>query len=433
MLIRSRLAAMMFLEFFIWGAWYVTVGNYMKAHGMFDHVPWAYTVGPIAALASPFFLGMVADRFFATERVLAAMHLLGAVAMFVAPFAAAAGPAMFIGALFVHMLAYMPTLGLTNSLAFHHIENQERDFPFIRVLGTIGWIVANWVVSKGFHADFGGIQFHVAAAAGVLLALFSLTLPHTPPPAAGRRVSLREVLGIDALRLLRDRAFLVFLVGSFLLCIPLAAYYSFAPIYAGKIGFKDIAATMSLGQMSEIVFMLLMPWYFRQLGVKWMLIVGMLAWVVRYGLFAAADDGAIRWMALVGILLHGICYDFFFVTGFIYTDKKCTSDIRGQAQGLLVLVTQGLGLGVGAQLVGRLVAAATPESARQLQEQSARLAKEGFAAGDPSLLDQSNGLATQASALIDWQMVWMWPAIGAGAILVLFAVLFRDRMVESRG
>ena len=360
MLTRTRLSVMMFLEFFVWGAWYVTVGNYMKAHGMFDEVKWAYTVGPIAAIISPFFLGMIADRFFATERVLSAMHLIGGAAMLVAPLAAAWGPGYFIAALAVHMLAYMPTLGLTNTLAFHHIEDQERDFPVIRVFGTIGWIVANWVVSIVFRADFQPTQFYVTGIAAWGLALYSLTLPHTPPPAAGKRVTLGEIVGIDALRLLREPSFTVFLVGSFLICIPLAAYYAFAPLYAGKIGFSDVAFTMSFGQVSEIVFMLLMPWFFRKLGVKWMLLTGMLAWVVRYGLFAAADDGNIRWMALLAILLHGLCYDFFFVTGFIYTDKKCTRNIRGQAQGLLVLVTQGLGLGIGAQLVGWLVASATP-------------------------------------------------------------------------
>jgi nucleoside transporter len=430
MLIRTRLSVMMFLQFFIWGAWYVTVGNFMKAHGMFDHVPWAYTVGPIAALVSPFFLGMVADRFFATERVLAAMHVIAGLAMIAAPFAAAAGPGPFIAVLLVHMLAYMPTLGLTNSLAFHNIADQERDFPIVRVLGTIGWIVANWVVSKGFHGDFDSVQFYVTGVACLALAGYSLSLPHTPPPAAGRKSTFREVLGVDALRLLRDWPFAVFLVGSFLVCIPLAAYYSFAPIYVGKIGFTDVAATMSYGQMSEIIFMLLMPWFFRKLGVKWMLIVGMLAWVVRYGLFAAANEDSIRWMVLGGILLHGICYDFFFVTGFIYTDKKCTAEIRGQAQGLLVLVTQGLGLGIGAQLVGRLVAAATPESARQFQQQATELAIQGFATNDKTLLDRSNELASQANALIDWHMVWIWPAMGAAAILLLFALLFRDSSVE---
>ncbi len=433
MYIRSRLSVMMFLQFFVWGAWYVTVGNYMKAHGMFDQVSWAYTVGPIAAIISPFFLGMIADRFFATERVLASMHLIGGIAMFAAPFAAAAGPAIFIGALLIHMLAYMPTLGLTNTLAFHNIQNQEKDFPVIRVFGTIGWIVANWVVSRGFeNGDFRAVQFYVTGIAAVLLAVYSMTLPHTPPPGKGKSISVREILGLDALRLLREPPFAVFIVGSFLICIPLAAYYAFAPVYADKVGFTNIASTMSFGQISEIVFMLLMPLFFRRLGVKWMLLLGMLAWVVRYGLFAAANDDNIKWMVFLGILLHGICYDFFFVTGFIYTDKKCSSDIRGQAQGLLVLVTQGLGLGIGAQLVGRLVAAATPLEAALLQAQSAQLAKQSFASGgDPEAAAEAARLASKAGQMVDWFTVWLWPAIGAAVVMVLFALLFWDRSADA--
>lgn len=396
--VKLRLSIMMFLEFFVWGAWYVTVGNYMTAHGMFDQVFWAYTVGPIAAIISPFFLGMVADRFFPTERVLAAMHLIGAVAMFSVPSAAAAGPWFMIAALMIHMLAYMPTLGLTNTLAFHNIEDQERDFPVIRVFGTIGWIVANWVVSKILAGDEEAVQFYVTGVAGAALGLYSLSLPHTPPPAAGKKASLREVLGLDALQLLKEWPFVVFLVGSFLICIPLAAYYAYAPVFATKVGFENVAFTMSFGQISEIVFMLLMPLFFKRLGVKWMLLVGMLAWAARYGLFAAADSGNIKWMVLLGILLHGICYDFFFVTGFIYTDKKCTSEIRGQAQGLLVLVTQGLGLGIGAPLVGRMVAWYT-------------------STGEPPVTD--------------WGKFWVIPATMAAVILVLFGILFNDRSVNG--
>ncbi len=432
MFTRSRLSVMMFLEFFIWGAWYVSVGNYMKAHGMFDQVKWAYTVGPIAAIISPFFLGMVADRFFATERVLSLMHVVAGLAMFAAPFAAAISPGLFIAVLLVHMLAYMPTLGLTNTLAFHHIDDQERDFPVIRVYGTIGWIVANWVVSAGFEkGDFRPAQFYVTGVACIALAMYSLSLPHTPPPAKGKRVSVREILGLDALRLLRELPFAAFIIGSFLICIPLAAYYAYAQIYVGKVGFEYPASTMSFGQVSEIFFMLAMPLFFRRLGVKWMLLMGMLAWTVRYGLFAGANDGNLQWMVLGGILLHGICYDFFFVTGFIYTDKKCTSDIRGQAQGLLVLVTQGLGLGIGTQLMGKLVAAATPPEAAVLQAQSADFAKQFFAGGGEQLQQQAEQLASQADQLVHWQTFWLWPCVGAAVVMVLFALVFRDRKVDA--
>lgn len=389
-----RLGIMMFLQFFIWGAWYVTVGNYMSEHGMSDWIGWAYTVAPIAAIISPFFLGMVADRFFASERVLAVLQFLAGCAILAAPFAAERSAELFIGALAVHMLCYMPTLGLTNTLAFHNIQNQEKEFPIVRVFGTVGWIVANLVVSLGFKADTTAVQFYVTAAACLALSIYSITLPHTPPPAKGQKTSVRDILGLDALSLMKEPSFAVFILASFLICIPLAAYYAFAPVFTKEIVSDRAASVMSLGQVSEIFFMLAMPLFFARLGVKWMLAVGMLAWVLRYGLFAgAAADLEAMWMVYLGIILHGICYDFFFVTGFIYTDKKCTKAIRGQAQGLLVLVTQGLGLGIGAQVVQRLVAH-----------------------------------YTSADGVIDWKSVWIAPCIAAAVVLVMFVALFHDRV-----
>lgn len=387
--IGPRLSGMMFLQFFLWGAWYVTVGNYMKAHNMGDQVANAYSVAPLAAIISPFFLGIVADRFFATERVLGVMHLLGGAVLLAAP--SVQDPNLFVGLLLIHTLCYMPTLGLTNSLAFRNMTDQEKQFPMIRVFGTIGWIVANQVVSALMKADTKPEQFYVAGAAGLLLGLYSFTLPHTPPPAAGQRASVRDILGLDSLALMRSTSFAVFILCSFLICIPLAAYYSFAPIFVGAVGFKNVAATMSFGQMSEIFFMLVMPLFFIRLGVKWMLVVGMLAWVLRYGLFAGAASGGPGALVVGGILLHGICYDFFFVTGQIYVDKKAPSAIRSQAQGFLVLVTQGLGMLIGAQIMGRIVAAYTPAK------------------------DQEN-----------WRMIWLIPCVAAAVITVLFFALFRE-------
>ena len=403
-LVGPRLSVMMFIQFFIWGAWYVTVGNYMSAHGMSDGIFWAYTVGPIAAIVSPFFLGMVADRFFATERVLAVMHLLGGAALLAAPTVARVQGETFwpfVVVLLVHMLCYMPTLGLTNTLAFHNMTNQEKQFPLIRVFGTIGWIVANWVVSRGFAADRTDTQFYVAGGAAVLLGLFSLSLPHTPAPAADQKASWRNILGIDALALMKDRSFAVFIISSFLICIPLAAYYAYAPVFAAAMGFENTAFYMSFGQISEIFFMLAMPLCFVRLGVKWMLLIGMLAWVLRYGFFAAAADDQIRWMVLTGIILHGICYDFFFVTGQIYVDKKATREIRGQAQGFLVLITQGVGMLIGAQVFGRIVNTCTHEEARL---------REG-----------------------DWQTVWLIPCLAAAIVMIAFALLFRDNSARSSG
>jgi nucleoside transporter len=392
--IGARLSAMMFLEFFVWGAWYVTVGNYLDAAGLSGAIKWAYSVGPMAAIVSPFFLGMVADRFFATERVLGAMHLLGGAALLYAPHAAATGSKnAVIAVLLLHMLCYMPTLGLTNTLAFHTMTNRERQFPLVRVFGTIGWIAANLVVSKWLHADREPVQFHVAGGAAIALGLFSFTLPHTPPPAAGRPFSLRDAAGLDALSLLAHRPFAVFLACSFLICIPLAAYYAFAPVFAGAVGFEDPAYIMSFGQVAEVLFMVLMPAFFARLGVKRMLAIGMLAWVARYGLFAAAADERVRWMVLGGILLHGICYDFFFVTGQIYVDQRAEARIRGAAQGLLVLVTQGIGMLLGAQVAGGIVEAYTTDA---------------------------------AAGLRDWRTIWAIPCAAAAAVLVVFLVVFRE-------
>lgn len=410
-LVFVRLSAMMFLQFFVWGAWYVTCGPYMSAKGMDAYIGWAYSVGPIAALISPFFLGLVADRFFPSERVLGAMHVIGGVAMFATPWAASVSPTLFIALLLIHMLAYMPTLGLTNTLAFHNLTNQERQFPIIRVFGTIGWIVGNLITSFVFKADTEIAQFYIAGVAALALGLFSfIGLPHTPPPAKGTEFSARAALGLDALAALSSFSFWVFLFSSMLVCIPLAAYYAFAGKFVGDLGIERIAGTMSLGQVSEIVFMVTMPLFFARLGVKWMLAVGMLAWVARYGLFAAAGHAmtsadeltaGITGLALLGILLHGICYDFFFVTGFIYTDKKSSPAIRGQAQGLLVLATQGVGLLVGAQLCGWL-------NNRFVGEKTGTALFEGYTT------------------------FWLVPCIMAAVVLVAFALFFRDDAKRTR-
>ncbi|MBI4881848.1 MAG: MFS transporter [Planctomycetes bacterium] len=397
----TRLSVMMFLEFFIWGAWYVTVGNFVKAHGMSELGGWPYTVGPIAAIISPFFLGMIADRFFATQKVLGVMLLCAAVPMFLAPAAASAGPWVFIGVLQAHMLFYMPTLGLTNTLTFHNITNQEKQFPIIRVFGTIGWIVAGLIVSRVLHADFGPAQFYVTGAACVALGLFSFTLPHTPPPAKGKAASAKEILGLGALKRLSSAPFWIFLASSFLICIPLAAYYAYAPVFMGDTGKENPGAWMSVGQGFEVFFMFVMPWFFVRLGVKWMLLVGMLAWVTRYGLFAAAAPGGVFWMILIGVALHGICYDFFFVTGQIYVDKKSVPEVRGQAQGLLVLVTQGIGMLIGARV--------------------AEVLKNRLVSGSGSELLASYG------------RFWLIPCLAAGVVMILFLLLFRDRGVNAKG
>ena len=397
---RAKLSTMMFLQFFIWGAWYTTIAVYMTQHGMEKLTYWPYTVNPIAAIVAPFFLGLVADRYFATEKVLGTLHLLGGLVMFVVPRFTGA-PTLFILLLLLYNLCYMPTLGLANSLAFHHIQAQEKQFPLIRVFGTIGWIIAGLFISyvlgplTGVVAEGTAWPVYTAATASVLLGLYSFTLPHTPPRAAGQRVSLRSILGLDALSQLGDRSFYVFIVASFLLCIPLAAYYNFTQLFLGNAGITKIAAVQTLGQVSETGFMLLMPLMFLRLGVKRMLMVGMAAWVLRYGLFSIAAPNAIISLIIMGILLHGVCYDFFFVTGQIYVDKKSTPAVRGQAQGFLVLVTYGAGMLIGAQVAGKVF--------------------NRFLGGATSLtLDQ-------------WKSFWLLPAGFAALVLVFFAVMFRPK------
>ena len=400
--LNARLSAMMFLQFFVWGAWYTTVAVYMAAHGMEALTHWPYTVNPIAAIAAPFFLGLVADRFFATEKVLGVLHLLGGVVMLVAP-STAANPTTFILLLLAYNLCYMPTLGLSNALAFHHIQDPEKQFPLVRVFGTVGWIVAGLFVSfvlsrfvTGVLPEATALPLYTTGAVSLVLGLYAFTLPHTPPQAAGQRVTLGGIAGVDAFRRLGSPSFYVFLAASLLISIPLAAYYNFTQLYLGATGFDNIAATQTIGQVSEVGFMLLMPFFFRRLGVKWMLFVGMAAWVLRYVLFAVAAPDQVVWMILGGIALHGVCYDFFFVTGQIYVDKKSTAAIRGQAQGLLVLVTYGVGMLIGAQVAGAVY--------------------NGF-------LGSAEGLT-----LGQWQDFWIVPALFAAAVAVFFALAFRDRV-----
>lgn len=395
----SQLSIMMFLEFFIWGAWYVTVANYMGEIGMKDYVYWAFTVGPIAAIVSPFFLGMVADRFFATQKVLGVMHLIGGVAMFCAPFLSFS-PVLFIIGLLIHMLAYQPTIGLANTLAFRNIGNQEKEFPVIRVFGTIGWIVAGIFVSGILGADKTAIPLKVAGIAGVLLGLFSFTLPDTPPPAAGKKATFREIVGIDALKRLSGKNFNVFIFSSLLICIPLAAYYSYAQMFVGDAGFPKPGFSLSFGQMSEAIFILLLPFFFSKLGVKKTLLIGMGAWVARYVLFSLGASDTVAWMIYGGIILHGICYDFFFVTGQIYVDKKAPADVRGQAQGFIVLVTYGVGMLIGAQVSGWIFNARVTE--------------------------------TGAAALPQWQSFWWLPAIFAAAVMVIFWIFFNGKAEQKQ-
>jgi nucleoside transporter len=386
--VRARLSVMMFLEFFVWGAWFVTMGTYLGSALHFDgtQVGLAYGATAIAAMISPFFVGMVADRFFATERILAILHLVGGVVLYYASTLSSFGA--FYPALIVYALCYMPTLALVNSISFDNMKDSAREFPAIRVMGTMGWIVAGIIVGR-LHLEPTAVPLRIAAGASIVLGLFSFLLPHTPPHAAGKRLGVRDVLGLDALALLRDRSFATFILGSFLLCIPLQFYYTFTNPFLNEIGVQEAATKMTLGQASEFGFMLLLGWFLVRLGVKRILLMGMAAWALRYVFFAYGDAGSLQWMLYAGILLHGLCYDFFFVTGQIYVDQRAGVNIRAAAQGFLAFITQGAGLFIGSLLSGPVVDAYRTASGH------------------------------------DWRSIWLVPAIGAFAILLVFAALFR--------
>ena len=388
--IRIKLSAMMFLEYFVWGAWYVTMGTYLlqtlKFSGQQSGL--AYSTTALAAMVSPFFVGMVADRFFATEKILATLHIVGALLLYYVSTLTDFG--RFYPVLLIYTLCFMPTLALTNSLSFHQMRSPEKEFPGIRVLGTIGWIVAGLIIGW-LRVESSAFQFQLAAGASALLGIYSLFLPHTPPQKLGHRVEVRDILGLDALQLMKERSFAIFVLGSFLVCIPLQFYYAFTNPFLNEIGVVNAAGKQTLGQMSETGFMLLMPLFFVRLGVKNMLLVGMAAWMARYTLFAYGNNDTMVWMLYVGILLHGVCYDFFFVTGQIYVDKKASLQIRAAAQGFIAFVTLGAGMFIGSYLSGWVV-------------------------------DQY-----VANGVHDWRSIWLIPAAMALGVLLLFAAFFSYR------
>ncbi len=443
--LRLQLSAMMFVQFFVWGAWYVTAPNYLGTIGFTGNdLGWTYAVGPIAGMISPFFVGMIADRFFAAQRVLGVMHILGGVIMFYATTmmrTQSPSPDMINMVLFGYTLTFYPTLALTNTLAMKNVGNAEKDFPLLRVWGTIGWIVAGLTLSW-IGWEKGVEMFYLTSGAALALGLYSFTLPHTPPIREGK-ITVRQILGLDAFVLLKDSNYLIFMLSSLLICIPLAFYYQITSRIVEMSGLP-IGQTMSYGQMSEIFFMLVMPFFFARLGVKWMLGVGMLAWVARYALFAFGAPDQIRWMIITGIVLHGVCYDFFFVTGQIYTDQAAPKQIRAQAQGMLVLFTLGLGMAIGAKVAGIMEVQHTPPASRakaeevrtksiELEQLKARIASAPDAE-KPGLKNQADQLELDKTRLrkeelqaIEWKPLWGKPAIFAALILGLFLMLFKNR------
>jgi nucleoside transporter len=349
---KIRLMVMMFLQFFIWGSWYATGGNYMKSHGMSDIIYLAYMVSPIGSIVSPFILGLIADRLFAVQKVMGFMHILSGVFVFVAPFMSEMSPTLFLVCLLFHMLCYMPTVGLATATAFHLLKDKENDFPFVRVFGTLGWIGAGIIVSYLLQGDTTPLPMYVAGVGGIIMGLYCFTLPDVPPKGRGKKISFRDIVGLDALKQLNSRPFIIFVIGLLLISIPFASYFAYVPLFLKDAGVSSPAFKMTFGQMSEVVFLLLMPWFFRRLGIKWVLILGLLAWSLRYALFAFGATDAVTSMLILGILLHGACYDFVYVAGQVYIDQKASPSIRAQAQGFFVLVSYGIGQGLGTLAAG---------------------------------------------------------------------------------
>lgn len=391
--IRLQLSLMMFLEFFIWGAWFVTMGTYLSKNLSATGVQTglAYQTQSIGAIIAPFIIGLIADRFFSAQRILGVLHLLGAAALWYAARQPDFGG--FYPIILIYMVLYMPTLALVNAVSFRQMADPSTEFPKVRVLGTIGWIVAGLLI--GFMAwetsNSLSNTFMMAAAASAILGVFSFFLPDTPPPKAkDANINIADLLGLDALGLLKNRSFLIFFLGSVMVCVPLAFYYNFTNQFLNEAGVSGAAGKMSMGQMSEVLFMLVLPWLLARWGVKKMLLIGMAAWVLRYLMFAFGDTGANYWMLVTGILLHGICYDFFFVTGQIYTDQKAGARFKSAAQGLITLATYGVGMFIGSYISGLVV--------------------DKYAMADGH----------------NWQQVWLVPAGIAFAVLAGFAIFFRQ-------
>ncbi|SEM49218.1 nucleoside transporter [Luteibacter sp. UNCMF331Sha3.1] len=388
---KWRLRVMMLFEFAIWGAWYVTVGTWLGKTLHFTGTEIGAVAGTTAvgAIISPLFVGLLADRLFDTRKVLAALHVLGAVLLVVA--AQQTSFALVYAALLAYSLCYMPTLALTAALAMRHISNPEQEFGAIRVFGTIGWIVMGLIVGAwGVEATASPLL--LAAGLSVVMAGYCFTLPATPPLARNTRFELKHALPLESIHLLRDRSMAVFALASFLICIPLQFYYAFTNLFLNEVGVVNAAGKMTGGQMSELFCMLLIPWFFRRLGVKWMLAVGMLAWVIRYTMFAYGDAGSMMWMLWLGIILHGICFDFFFVVGQIYIDREAPPALRAATQGLITFLTYGLGMFVGSWLSGAVVQA-----------------------------------YTKGESAHDWTSIWLIAGGFAAFVFVLFVVMFKDR------
>ncbi|WP_462265273.1 nucleoside permease [Mucilaginibacter sp.] len=392
--IKTKLSVMMFLEFFIWGAWFVTLGTYLTKtlRATDEQNAIAYATQSFGAIIAPFIIGLIADKFFSAQRILGVLHLIGGGLLWYVT--TISNFNNFYPVLLVYMILYMPTLALVNSVAFKQMVNPSKEFPPIRVLGTAGWIIAGLTIGwLGWEQSNSLVlTFKMAGTASLILGVLSFTLPDTPPVKKGQKTSIGDILGLDAIGLLKNSSYLVFFLASVAICIPLAFYYNFTNPFLNELGMKGAASKQALGQFSELLFMALMSFFFVRLGVKKMLAVGMLAWVLRYVLFAYGNIDTNYWMLIGGIVLHGVCYDFFFVTGQIYTDNLAGERFKSAAQGFITLATYGVGMLIGSYLSGPIV-----------------------------------GNHKTSATSHDWQTIWLIPAGIAAAVLILFLVFFRDK------
>ena len=393
---KLQLSSMMFLEFFIWGGWFVTMGTFLSQsfNASGSQLATAYETQSIGAIIAPFIIGLIADRYFSAQKILGFLHLVGALLLYLA--GSSNSFISFYPFILMYMILYMPTLALVNSVAFRQMKDPSKEFPPIRVFGTVGWIIAGLIIGYlGWESQkLLENTFYVTASASLILGIFSFTLPNTPPTADKGDYSISKILGLDALSLLKDKKYLIFFISSILICIPLAFYYQHANQFLNEIGMPKAAAVMTLGQISEALFILLLPIFLKRYGIKTTLIVGMLAWVLRYLLFAYGDVGQGTWMLIIGVILHGICYDFFFVSGQIYNDFKAGEQFKSSAQGLITLATYGLGMLIGFRIAGNIT----------------------------DLYATSSGH--------DWTQIWMLPSGFALFVLIFFIITFRDEKIK---
>ncbi|MHB1179860.1 MAG: MFS transporter [Daejeonella sp.] len=400
--IRIKLAIFMFLQYLIWGSWYVSMGTYLNKVLLFngEQIGLAYGAFAIGAMISPFFVGLIADRYFASEKLLAFLGILGGLLLFLLPGMKAFSS--FYPMLIVYCATFVPTLALGNSISLHHLANPKRDFPLIKTLSAVGWIAAGILLSFAFEGEQSAVQFYVAGTISILFGLFSLTLPHTPPMKTGKDVKLAEILGLDALALLKKPSFAIFIGCMFLICIPLYFYFVNMNLYVTELGWTFSAAKMSFAQVSDILFLILLPLMLRNFGYKKTIFIGILGWAVRYFLLAESVDSTSFQTAFVftAILIHGVCYDFLFIAGQLYVDEEANERIRGAAQGLIAFILWGVGAFVGTQLAGISQASHT--------------------------LTNATGNMTH-----DWHGIWIYPAWGSLAVLVIFLIFFRNPQTKT--